>query len=108
MQEPKWTQEQYTMDRNPVQCWIQLLPKYPHLVQFAIDIMTTPALSSDCELLFNKFGNLLEPKWRVPGSELLAALQLVRYWVQAGYKPTVYSEAKLSDKELLNDYNILE
>ncbi|KAF7577972.1 Dimer-Tnp-hAT domain containing protein [Pyrenophora tritici-repentis] len=39
-QEPQWTQEQYNADGNPVQYWIQLLPKYPHLAQFAIDIMT--------------------------------------------------------------------
>ena len=108
MQEPQWTQEQYTADGNPVQYWIQLLPKYPHLAQFAIDIMTIPASSSDCERLFSELGDLLEPKRRALGSELLAALQLVRSWVRAGYKSTVCSEAKLSDKELLDDYNILE
>lgn len=108
MQEPQWTQEQYTADGNPVQYWIQLLPKYPHLAQFAIDIMTIPASSSDCERLFSELGDLLEPKRRALGSELLAALQLVRSWVRAGFKPTIYSEAKLSDKELLDDYNILE
>jgi hypothetical protein len=101
-------QEQYTADGNPVQYWIQLLPKYPHLAQFAIYIMTIPASSSDCEHLFSKLGNLLEPKLRALGSELLTALQLVRSWVRAGYKPTIYSKAKLSDKELLDEYNILE
>ncbi|KAG9375608.1 hypothetical protein A1F94_013818 [Pyrenophora tritici-repentis] len=80
-QEPQWTQEQYNADGNPVQYWIQLLPKYPHLAQFAIDIMTIPASSSDCERLFSELGDLLEPKRRALGSELLAALQLVRSWV---------------------------
>jgi hypothetical protein len=84
------------------------MPKYPHLAQFAIDIMTIPASSSDCERLFSELGDLLEPKRRALGSELLSALQLVRSWVRAGYKPTICSEATLSDKELLDDYNILE
>ncbi|KAG9388593.1 Dimer-Tnp-hAT domain containing protein [Pyrenophora tritici-repentis] len=107
-QEPQWTQEQYNADGNPVQYWIQLLPKYPHLAQFAIDIMTIPASSSDCERLFSELGDLLEPKRRALGSELLAALQLVRSWVRAGYKPYNCSEAKLSDEQLVGDYNILE
>ncbi|KAI1685630.1 Dimer-Tnp-hAT dimerization containing protein [Pyrenophora tritici-repentis] len=103
-QEPQWTQEQYNADGNPVQYWIQLLPKYPHLAQFAIDIMTIPASSSDCERLFSELGDLLEPKRRALGSELLAALQLVRSWVRAGYKPYNCSEAKLSDEQL-SDYH---
>ncbi|KAG9375705.1 hypothetical protein A1F94_013761 [Pyrenophora tritici-repentis] len=107
-QEPQWTQEQYNADGNPVQYWIQLLPKYPHLAQFAIDIMTIPASSSDCERLFSELGDLLEPKRRALGSELLAALQLVRSWVRAGYKPYNCSEAKLSDEQLVGDYNRLE
>ncbi|KAF7444119.1 hypothetical protein PtrM4_036520 [Pyrenophora tritici-repentis] len=49
--------------------------------------MTIPASSSDCERLFSELGDLLEPKRRALGSELLAALQLVRSWVRAGYKP---------------------
>ncbi|KAI1522449.1 Dimer-Tnp-hAT domain containing protein, partial [Pyrenophora tritici-repentis] len=65
--EPQWTQEQYTADGNPVQYWIQLLPKYPHLAQFAIDIMTIPASSSDCKRLFSELGDLLEPKRRALG-----------------------------------------
>jgi hypothetical protein len=108
MQEPQWTQEQYTTDGYLLEYWIQLLPKYQHLAQFAIDIMTISASSSDCEHLFSELGDLLEPKRRALGGELLAALQLVRFWVRAGYKPTIYSEAKLSDQELLDDYNILE
>jgi hypothetical protein len=85
MQEPQWTQEQYTADGNAVQYWIQLLPKYPHLAQFVIDIRTIPALSSDCGRLFSELGNLLESKQQALGSELLAALQLLRSWVRAGY-----------------------
>jgi hypothetical protein len=52
--------------------------KYPCLSQFAIDMLTIPASSCDCERLFSELGDLLEPKRRAIGSELLAALQLVR------------------------------
>jgi hypothetical protein len=70
---------------NPVQYWIQLRPKYPYLSQFAIDTLTVPASSCDCERLFSELGDLLEPKRRAIGSELLAALQLVRSWIRAGF-----------------------
>jgi hypothetical protein len=48
--------------------------KYLHLAQFAIDVMTILALSSDCERLFSKLSDLLKPKQQALGSELLLAL----------------------------------
>jgi hypothetical protein len=60
--------------------------KYLCLSQFAIDMLTIPALSCDCERLFSELSDLLKPKRRAIGSELLAALQLVRSWVKAGFK----------------------
>jgi hypothetical protein len=35
--------------------------KYPCLSQFTIDILTIPASSYDCERLFSKLGDILEP-----------------------------------------------
>jgi hypothetical protein len=58
--------------------WIQMRSKYLCLSRFAIDMLTIPASSCDCERLFSELGDLLEPKRRAIGSELLAALQLVR------------------------------
>ncbi|KAF7449949.1 Condensation multi-domain protein [Pyrenophora tritici-repentis] len=84
-QEPEWTSEQYLSDGHPVKYWIQLRSKYPCLSQFAIDILTIPASSCDCERLFSELGDLLEPRRRALGSELLAALQLVRSWRRAGF-----------------------
>jgi hypothetical protein len=58
--------------------WIQMRSKYPYLSRFAIDMLTILASSCDCERLFSELGDLLKPKRRAIGSELLAALQLVR------------------------------
>jgi hypothetical protein len=76
--EPKWTKEQYLEEGNPVKYWIKLRQKYPNLAQFAIDIMTIPASSCDCERMFSELGDFLEPKRQAIGSELLVAIQLVR------------------------------
>ncbi|RYN60367.1 hypothetical protein AA0117_g13082 [Alternaria alternata] len=117
-QEPEWNREQYLGDGHPVVYWIQMRSKYPCLSQFAIDMLTIPASSCDCERLFSELGDLLEPKRRAIGSELLAALQLVRAWVRAGFKTQPNSSAEggdeggdeddLSDEDLVRDCNIQE
>jgi hypothetical protein len=103
--------------------------KYPCLSHFAIDTLTVPASSCDCERLFSELGDLLEPKRRAIGSELLAALQLVRSWIRAGFNTSSGSGSgdqragnaevngsgndkdeqqldELSDEAIVRDYNI--
>ncbi|PZC88351.1 Dimer-Tnp-hAT domain containing protein, partial [Pyrenophora tritici-repentis] len=101
-QEPEWSREQYLGDGHPVVYWIQMRSKYPCLSQFAIDILTIPASSSDCERLFSELGDLLEPKRRAIGSELLAALHSAEGGDKGG------DEDDLSDEDLVRDYNIQE
>ncbi|RYN64908.1 hypothetical protein AA0119_g11475 [Alternaria tenuissima] len=84
-------------DGNAVQYWIAMRSKYPCLSQFAIDILTIPASSCECERLFSELGDLLEPKRRAIGSELLAALQLIRAWTRAGYTTIKAVETHSSD-----------
>jgi hypothetical protein len=59
---------------NPVKYWMKLEPKYPNLARLALDIMTIPASSCDCERMFSELGDLLEPRRRAIGAELLAAI----------------------------------
>jgi hypothetical protein len=107
--EPKWTQEQHEAGGNPVQYWINIRPKYPHLAAFAIDILTIPASSCDCERMFSELGDLLEPKQRAIGSQLLAAIQLVRSWVRAGFKlPDKKAESELTNEDIARTYNVGE
>jgi hypothetical protein len=106
--EPKWTTEQYMEEGNPVQYWLKLRPKYPNLARLALDIMTIPASSCDCERMFSELSDLLEPKRRAIGSELLAAIQLVRSWIRAGFKlPTGETpDAAVTDNEIVQEYGI--
>ena len=95
-EEPSWSTATYHADGNAVQYWMTMAPKYPQLSRFAIDILAIPASSCECERLFSELGDLLEPKRRAIGSELLAALQLVRSWTRAGY---TYDDAGRSDDD---------
>jgi hypothetical protein len=61
--EPKWTEKQYN-DGNVIRYWIDLAPKYTNLSRLAIDLLTIPASSCECERLFSELGDLLEPRRR--------------------------------------------
>jgi hypothetical protein len=92
---------------NPVQYWMKLRPKYPNLARLALDTMTIPASSCDCERMFSELDDLLEPKRHAVGSELLAAIQLVRSWIRAGFRlPSETPEAAVTDAEIVKEYNI--
>jgi hypothetical protein len=112
-QEPEWSMETYHGDGNAVLYWIAMRPKYPQLSKFAINILTIPASSCECERLFSKLGDLLEPKRRAINSELLAAFQLIRAWTRAGYNPHNGGDDDGSDgynninnEELTREYGI--
>ncbi|KAG9383840.1 Dimer-Tnp-hAT multi-domain protein [Pyrenophora tritici-repentis] len=49
LKEPIWTSDQHKEGPTAVQYWLSLKPKYPHLSRLAIDVLTIPASSSDCE-----------------------------------------------------------
>jgi hypothetical protein len=66
--------------KNPIKYWLGLRDRYPRLSQLAIDVMSIPASSCDCERMFSELGDLLEPRRRAISPELLAAIQCVRRW----------------------------
>jgi hypothetical protein len=110
--EPSWSEEQYHGNGHPVQYWIQMSSKYPNLSRFAIDILTVPASSCDCERLFSELGDLLEPRRRALGNHILSTLQLIRSWARAGFKTSFNDddshtlEAELSDETMMGEVNI--
>jgi hypothetical protein len=70
---------------NPVEYWVALRHQYPNLSKLAIDVLSIPASSCDCERMFSELGDLLEPRRRKLGPQLLAAMQCVRRWQRAGF-----------------------
>jgi hypothetical protein len=104
--EPAWTKAQFAQEGSPILYWIGLRTRYPHLSQLAIDLLTIPASSCQCERLFSELGDLLEPRRRKIGSQLLAAIQCVRSWKRAGFKPSNNAEDTLNESELAAIYDI--
>jgi hypothetical protein len=108
--EPRWSREDFNQQGNPVRYWLSLRSKYPALAQLALDIMTIPASSCECERLFSELGDLLEPRRRKIGANLLAALQCVRRWMGAGLMDAddEINESTLTDSAVDSLYGVCQ
>ncbi|KAG9385529.1 Dimer-Tnp-hAT domain containing protein [Pyrenophora tritici-repentis] len=49
---------------DPIKYWVGLRDRYPSLSKFAIDMLSIPGSSCECERLFSELGDLLEPRRR--------------------------------------------
>ncbi|KAG9379945.1 Dimer-Tnp-hAT domain containing protein [Pyrenophora tritici-repentis] len=83
---------------NPVEYWVALRDQYPNLSRLAIDVLSIPASSCDCERMFSELGDLLEPRRRKLGPQLLAAMLCIRRWQRAGFGDDDFCRGKLSDE----------
>jgi hypothetical protein len=107
LKEPMWTAQQHKEGLTAVQYWQQLKPKYPNLSQLALDVLTIPASSADCERVFTGTGDILEPQRRKMGSQLLAALVCTQRWIRAGFKPlSATAAATYDDHKLMEEFGI--
>ncbi|KAG9185089.1 hypothetical protein G6011_03036 [Alternaria panax] len=70
---------------DPIAYWLSLSTEYPNLSRMALDILSIPAASADCERLFSEVGDMLEPKRRKLSGQLTAALTCVRSWISKGF-----------------------
>jgi hypothetical protein len=92
---------------NPIQYWIELRSQYPNLSRLALDVISIPASSCECERMFSELGDLLEPRRRGISPELLAAIQCVRRWRRAGFgDDEVAVKSPITDREIELLYSI--
>jgi hypothetical protein len=78
--------------------WAELQDRYPNLSKFAINMLSIPGSSCECERMFSELGDLLEPRRRNISPQLLAAIQCNRRWIRAGF-----SASKVPVKDFITD-----
>jgi len=78
--------KEHPLAQDPIKYWWQIQIKFPRLAQFAFNILTIPATSSDCERGFSKAGDLLKPRQSRLQPMIITALQCTRSWKKMGYK----------------------
>jgi hypothetical protein len=93
---------------NPIQYWLDQRNRYPQLSRLALDVISIPASSCDCERMFSELGDLLEPRRRAISPKLLAALQCVRRWQKAGFGPGANTVLTGTDAEMDKLYDLCE
>jgi hypothetical protein len=92
---------------NPTQYWMGLREQYPYLSRLALDVLSIPASSCECERMFRELGNLLEPRRRNITPQLLAAIWCVRRWRRAGFSDIQAAEkSTITDREIELLYGI--
>jgi hypothetical protein len=92
---------------NPITYWLSRRRDYPDLTRLALDVLSIPASSCDCERMFSELGDLLQPKRRKISSQLLVAIQSVRAWLRAGFGVEgEATESLLSDEAIDVMYNL--
>lgn len=91
---------------NPIKYWVEQRNRYPQLSQLALDVLSIPASSCDCERMFSELGDLLQPRRRGISAKLLAAIQCVRRWQKAGFRPTNSSFLAGTDADIDRLYDL--
>ena len=96
--------EAHPLAIHPVRYWLTKEQQYPTLSQFALDILSIPASSADCERTFSELGDLLGVRRLRMLPDLLSALQSLRSWKRIGIQrpesltnPTKNTTAKHPD-----------
>src|SRR6266567_6667749 len=76
--------DNYLLANDPILYWWQERTTRPKLAQMALNILTIPAISDDCERAFSKASDLLEPRRLKLRPDIVAALQCNRSYLKMG------------------------
>ena len=69
---------------DPVEYWILKRFEYPRLSRMALDVMTVPAMSSECERLFSATGLMVTPLRNRLDAGTIGLIQTLRSWLRVG------------------------
>jgi hypothetical protein len=92
--------------KNPILYWVGLRDRYPNLSRLALDVLSIPASSCECERCFSELGDLLEPCRQGISPELLAALHCTRRWRRAGFGAYTGRKGGLTDDQMDAVYKV--
>lgn len=69
---------------DPIEYWVLKRFEYPRLSRMALDVMTVPAMSSECERLFSATGLMVTPLRNRLDAGTIGLIQTLRSWLRAG------------------------
>jgi hypothetical protein len=107
--EPRWQRAKFDSQHceTAIGYWLKNASRYPNLSRLAVDVLTIPASSCECERMFSELGDLLEPRRRNISSELLAALNCIKCWTANSFEtPQEQRTAAYTDDEINLKYHV--
>jgi hypothetical protein len=69
---------------NPLEYWYTKKYEYPRLAQMAVEILSIPAMSAECERLFSSGGLMVTPLRSQLEASTIGLAQTLRSWLKAG------------------------
>lgn len=69
---------------DPVQYWWERHDDYPRLSRMALDVLSIPPISAECERLFSVVGQMVSPFRTRLEASTIGITQTVRSWVRSG------------------------
>jgi len=69
---------------NPFQYWWQRRKDYPRLSRMALDLLSIPPMSAECERLFSTTGQMVSPLRTRLEASTIGITQTLRSWVRNG------------------------
>lgn len=66
------------------QYWYERRHKYPRLSRMALDFLTIPAMSSECERLFSSAGRMMTQQRTSLAAAMVSMCQALRSWYRSG------------------------
>ena len=76
--------EDHETSTEPIAYWVSKQFKYPRLSWMALDVMTVPAMSAECERLFSAVGLMVTALRNRLDAEVIGLIQTLRSWLKAG------------------------
>ncbi|CCE35105.1 uncharacterized protein CPUR_02034 [Claviceps purpurea 20.1] len=73
-----------TLNNNPLEFWYGNRSEYPRLARMAIDVLSIPAMSAECERTFSSAGTMVDSKRSRLEASTIAVTQTLRSWLRAG------------------------
>lgn len=73
-----------THPQDVFQYWYERRYKYPRLSRMALDFLTIPAMSSECERLFSSAGRMMTQQRTSLAAAMVSMCQALRSWYRSG------------------------
>ena len=65
---------------NPIKWWISKVSTFPTLYRHALDTLSCPAMSTECERVFSSAKKLLIPEINALSEDIIEACECLKAW----------------------------